>query len=142
MVPPHVTLVFGSRLEHADAIIALCDRASKEMADLPITFDRVELAHDPVEGCYKLFLLCDEGKDALIALHQQLHDGPHRTGLRQDIPYRPHMTVAANASAGRIEELEANELGPFPVSGLIRSLDVVRSADGKVASLRRFPFSG
>lgn len=76
----------------------------------------------------------------MAALHDQLYEGAQRAERKDDIPYRPHMTVATNPDRAIIERLETSSLGGFPLLGTIRALDVVKLENGGLHHLRTIPF--
>lgn len=139
LVPPHVTLVFGIRNAHPQEFLALCEHAADHVSEFAVDFTVGDIVYDPYEKTHKLLLLGSTGKSALIALHQQLYNGPHRAELNLDIPYRPHMTVATHEDRTIIERLDVAALGAFPIPGKIRSLEVVELVDNKLRPLRTVP---
>ncbi|MGL4237968.1 2'-5' RNA ligase family protein [Tabrizicola sp.] len=136
VVPPHVTLMFGSRSAPPSEIISRCKSLAEQVSEFEVGLTTVEIVHDPFEKAHKLFLICTEGRRTLISLHEQLYDGPHRAELSPDHPYRPHMTVATNRRREVIELLDLAELGTFPIRGMIRALEVVDFTDGTLRPLQ------
>ena len=142
LVPPHVTLVFGLKDRNPRDILTLCERVVENARRLTIEFTSSELAYDPFEHRHKLLLLCGKGGDALISLHNQIYDGLHRIELKPGIGYRPHMTVATHVDRAIIERLEVVEVGTFPISATINSLEMVELAHGNLNNLASIPFGG
>jgi 2'-5' RNA ligase len=141
LVPPHITLVYGLRHANTQDIISLCEVAAENLPELTIEFADSEVAYDPFEDTHKLFLICKTGRDALITLHDQLYNGPHRAELNSTIPYFPHMTVATNADRTLITQLDVAEIGAFPIEGIVKSLEVVEFVDGKLNTLESVSLS-
>ncbi len=139
LVPPHITLVFGVQGQHQAVVLRRCHEVARSSAPFAIEFSRCDVVYDPFEKTYKLFLMCALGKDALTDLHNRLYDGPHRAELNTDIPYQPHMTVATNPDRAAIERLDLGDLGPLPIAGTIRALEVVALRDGKLRALDTVP---
>lgn len=139
LVPPHVTLVFGIRNAHPPDFLALCEHVADHVSEFAVDFTASDIVYDPYEKTHKLFLLGSTGKPALIALHQQLYDGPHRTELNLNAPYRPHMTVATHEDRTIIERLDVAALGAFPIPGKIGALEVVELVDSTLHPLRTIP---
>jgi 2'-5' RNA ligase len=135
LVPPHITLVFGLRDANKQEFLSFCEAAVERVPELAVSFSHSEVAYDPFEKTYKLFLICNDGKDVLIRLHRQLYDGPHSAEIDTTTPYKPHMTVASNADPSRIAQLDTSDIGAFPILGLIRSLKVVKVAEGRLNTL-------
>lgn len=129
LVPAHVTLVFGLRNVHPQEFFKLCESVAKRASDVTVTFTASEIAYDPYENAYKLFLLSSTGSRALSALHQQLYEGPHRAELDTSIPYRPHMTIATDRDRTVLERLDVGAAGSYPITGKITALNVVEHID-------------
>ncbi|WP_417676212.1 2'-5' RNA ligase family protein [Roseibium sp.] len=139
LVPPHVTLLFGMRNARPQDILAHSEGVATHTPELAVDFTAGDIVYDPSEKTHKLLLHSSIGKNALISLHQQLCDGPHRAELKLDIPYRPHMTVATHKDRAIIERLDVAALGAFPIPGTIRALEVVELADNTLQLLRTVP---
>jgi hypothetical protein len=139
LVRPHVTLVFGLRGVRQLEFVASCEKVAEGVPAIAVDFDSTEIVHDPFEKTFKLFFLNSKGRDALKALHERLYDGPRRSELHPDIPFRPHMTVATHSDRAIIERLDASEIGAFPISGIIRALEVVQQVQETLVRLRTIP---
>lgn len=139
LVPPHVTLVFGMRNTRPQDLLTLCEDVAGRVSELTVSFNEGGIVYDPFEKTHKLLLFCSTGKRRLIALHQQLYEGPHRAELNLDIPYRPHMTVATNKDRTIIERLDMAAIGDFPIAGTISALEVVELVDNTLQSFRTVP---
>lgn len=142
LVAPHVTLDFGLRATSSEAILRHCAEVALETAAIFVEFSRREVTFDRFEKMHKVFFVSDLGEDAHIALHWQLHDGPHRTERNADVPYRPHMTVATNADRAHIEEVDTAPIGAVPIKATIGGIEVVRLTDGTLSSIASVPFGG
>lgn len=140
LVPPHVTLVFGLMNIRTHEFLAHCEAVASRSSQFEVSFVSEEIAHDPFEKTYKLLLVSSAGSSQLAALHDQLYEGVQRAERKDDIPYRPHMTVATNPDRTNIERLETSSLGGFPLSGTIRALEVVKLENGGLQHLRTTPF--
>ncbi len=140
LVPPHITLVFGlSDIKPAE-FLEFCQDNAKSTAAFKVTFTKVETAYDPFDRMHKMFLMVDDSQAMLPKLHRRLYLGPHRTQLDDAIPYRAHMTVATNAERAIIDSLDIAEIGKLPITGFIRSLEVVELVDGVLHRLKTLPF--
>lgn len=142
LVPAHVTLVFGLRMARAAEIAALCTTVAGSASELSITFVASEVAHDPFEKAYKLFLMVGPGKDALAELHHRLYAGAHRAELDSSSPYRPHMTIATHAEKAYIDRLNSTEVARFFVKAKIGSLEVVELSEGKLNTVTSVALGG
>jgi 2'-5' RNA ligase len=137
----HLTLVFPAEAAPEPVADHVRDVAAHEAA-IPFVLRRAEPCPDRVAGAGgHVFLVPEEGRDALVALHDRLYRGVLRPHLRSDLPYLPHLTVGA---AGDLEECRRlarslNEAG-LAVRGLVASLDLVEVPDGEgpVRPIRTF----
>ena len=120
--------------------LAQCKMIAGRSSQFEVSFVSEEIAHDPFEKTHKLLLVSSAGSSQLAALHDQLYEGVQRAERKDDIPYRPHMTVATNPDRTIIERLETSSLGDFPLLGTIRALEVVKLENGWLHHLRTTPF--
>ena len=134
-VRPHITLMFGLRSAHPLEFVAVCEQVAERSPKIAVEFASSEVVYDPFEKTHKLFLMVSAGKGELIALHERLYEGPHRSELAFDAPYRPHMTIATHRHRAIVEKLEVADIGPFPVHGTIEALEVVELANNTLHSL-------
>jgi len=139
LVPPHVTLVFGLRNVKRSKFLSLCESVAERVPEFVAEFSTYEVTHDPFEKAYKLLLLASMGGQTLSELHEQLYDGPHRDELHPDYPYRPHMTIATNGEQPVVEKLDPTEIGAFPITGKIKSLEIVELAEKHLHRLQTIP---
>lgn len=139
LVPPHVTLVFGVDDAHLNNLTKLVETASTRTPEFRVEFSDSKNEFDPFEQKYKIFLLCGEGSGALTSLHTQLYDGEHRAELSPEHPFRPHMTIASYAERADIEKVSTDSLGSLPIFGKVRSLVLVRFANGRLTTLKSAP---
>jgi 2'-5' RNA ligase len=139
LVEPHVTLVFGLRDVRPLEFVAFCEKVALGVPEIAVDFAATEIVHDPFEKTYKFFLMNSTGRDELIALHERLYDGPHRSELLPAIPFRPHMTVATHSDRAIIERLDARAIGAFPISGKVRALEIVELVKKTLIRLRTIP---
>ncbi|USG63185.1 2'-5' RNA ligase family protein [Sneathiella marina] len=136
LVAPHITLVFALRDEKPEDFADFCSRKIRSMKRFPITFDRFEILHDPVETTHKICLVCGEGGQKIKTLHHALYEGPHRSGLRADIPFKPHMTIATNANVAPLEKLDPTVIGAFPVRAEINTINIIEVTEGRLRNVR------
>ncbi|RKT34723.1 2'-5' RNA ligase superfamily protein [Roseovarius halotolerans] len=140
LVPPHVTLVFGLMNIHPHEFLAHCETIAGRSSQFEVSFVSEEITHDPFEKTHKLLLVSSTGSSQLAALHDQLYEGVQKAERKDDIPYRPHMTVATNTDRTIIKNLDTSSLGGFPLLGTIRALEVVKLENGRLHHLRTIPF--
>jgi 2'-5' RNA ligase len=134
----HFTLVFPAELatesvlKHASAVVQL---------SRPITFvaRRAEAVADPVAGGTHVFLVPEEGRNEIVALHDRLYGGLLRPFLREDVAFLPHITVAGSAEFGVCQRL-AEELNRthFDLQGVIENVDLIEVTSEGVRPVTRF----
>lgn len=88
-----------------------------------------------------MFLLPEEGRQELLAVHDQLYDGLLRPHLRTDIPFVPHVTVGACRTLEECERLaaEINET-LRPMKGTVHGAQVVDVGPAAVRTVASVPF--
>ncbi len=94
----------------------------------PISFAirRTEAVRDAGGSGARVFLVPDEGRAEIAALHDRLYAGALSVHLRADIPFVPHITIGAAPDQPSGERLaEAFSFGARVVRGTIATLDVV-----------------
>jgi 2'-5' RNA ligase len=139
MVRPHITLVFGLADDTRKDVERQCHVVSGQTPEFDIKFDSHETSYDPFESNHKLVLRCGDGGHIVSALHDGLYDGPHRSGLRSDHVYRPHMTVATCSDRSDIERVNIADIGRLPIAGKVRALDLVQLETGSLTNLMSLP---
>jgi 2'-5' RNA ligase len=142
LVKPHFTLVFAfTAPELADVIDHIAEIAR---AHPPFGFHlrRAATVLDSVSDATHVFLIPEKGNAELVELHDALYTGMLARFLRSDLPYIPHITVAAKAipdRAGRLAEM-INARG-VSIPGLISSLSLVERNDEGLKTIHSFPLS-
>lgn len=140
LVPPHVTLVFGVTETHLQAVGDLVEVASNQTRAFRVSFDRSTIEFDPFEKKYKIFLLCGDGSGKVTSLHNRLYEGAHRSQLGTARPFKPHMTLATYDTRVDLEQVEPSIAARLPINAELRSLEMVRFADGKLTPLKTVSF--
>ena len=136
VVEAHFTLLFGSAVTdeaaYADHVRAVAGRTG------PIRFAcRKAVTHTGAgEQATLVYLVPDEGREAIVRLHDDLYTGPMAGARRTDIAYLPHITVAAMADAGAADALCAtlNAAG-IDVAGSLTGLRIGTLQDGGFRTL-------
>ena len=142
LVPPHITLVFGSKDVHLPVISQLAATVSKETRAFSISFESHLVEYDPFEEAHKIFLLCGRGRDQLTSLHEQLYRGAHSADLSAAHPFQPHMTVASYEKQLEAEQVDVAHAINLPISADIQALEIVRFVDGTLTNLKTVPLLG
>lgn len=136
LVRAHVTLVFGVQSISPENLIAQTTAVAEAAAPFEITLDESRIHNDPVHAEYKLFLLVQQGREELAALHRHLYSDPLTSERKADIPFEPHITVATATSLAPIQlaKSENSALG-LPIKGRIDALEVAGLKKGELVSL-------
>lgn len=124
-VAPHFTLVFGcTAVAEADYLVHVA-RLARSTPAIRFHCRHATLHASGPDGMAHVFLVPDEGHSAIALLHDRLYTGVLAAHLRLDIPYVPHITVAATRDATAAKALcdGLNERG-VDISGELRSLSV------------------
>jgi 2'-5' RNA ligase len=127
VVAPHFTLVFPCKAGPVDAVLAHAAHVASQTEPARFVL-RSALA---VKASSHVFLVPDEGSSAVVALHGSLNSGQLAPIARPDVPFTPHVTVAAledpEQAAAVADELNASGVA---IAGTIFAIDVLE-LDGK-----------
>ena len=116
LVAPHVTLVFPTEAISEETLVAEARAVAAETAAFRAHF-RIAMMMPEVAGARMtshIFLVPDSGLSEIVRLHDRLYAGRLRPQLRLDLPFIPHLTVAAGLDLGVAKTLvdEINTPGP------------------------------
>ena len=138
-IAPHFTLVFPVTVA-AEPVMDEASRFLMEGRPIPFVLRRAEAVADRIgEGCH-LFLVPEEGREEIAALHDQLYEGVLRPYLRDDMPFLPHITVGACRDLGECQRLaETLNCEPLAVRGSLLSVTLVEIGDEGVKTLIEVP---
>src|SRR5206468_8816587 len=102
---------------------------------------RAAAVRDVVAEANHVFLLPDEGRQELLAVHDQLYEGLLRPHLRADIPFMAHVTVGACTTFEESERLtaEVNQM-LRPMRGTVSGAEVVAVDPSAVRTVASVPF--
>lgn len=141
-VEAHFTLVFPAVLAVESLVGAVRD-AVAGLGPIPVVLRRFIASRDPVAGGGHVFLLPEEGRTELLALHDRLYAGVLRPHLRADVPFEPHVTVAASPSLEECERI-TEDLGRTRrrVPGTVQAAEVIDVSAWTVRPVRHLPFEG
>jgi 2'-5' RNA ligase len=137
-VRPHFTLVFPAEVLR-ETIVAEASQVLSRQGPLPFAVRRAAAYRDPVGEGGHVFLVPDEGRDEIVALHDRLYEGGLRPYLRADIPFVPHITVGAGATFEECERLaeRLNEAHPVFL-GTIENVEVLEVKVGEARCVMAF----
>ena len=127
VVAPHFTLVFPCKADPVDAVLEHAAHVASQTEPSRFVL-RSALA---VKASSHVFPVPDEGSSAVVALHGSLNSGQLAPSARPDVPFTPHVTVAAledpEQAAAVADELNASGVA---IAGTIFAIDVLE-LDGK-----------
>ena len=139
-LPAHFTLVFP--VDTTPRILAAELRVVAESTQ-PISFAlrRTEVVRDVTGNGAHIFLVPDDGRTEIQALHDRLYAGALRPHLRVDIPFIPHITIGAVPDLPSSEQL-ASELrwGSRIVRGSVSSMELVDVEQPLVRTVTSYRF--
>jgi 2'-5' RNA ligase len=138
----HFTLVFPAAMA-LDSIVEHVSAVALRTEPIPFVLRGVLSVADAFASGGHVFLVPDEGRAAIAALHDLLYGGPIRAFLRDDLPFVPHVTVAAASDLARCEELRREVAREMPaIQGTLGAVDVVEIADDGIRTAGRFQLLG
>ena len=102
----HFSLVFPTVLSRR-VIEVQAARVAAATEPVRVVLRRAGVAPDPVGGGGHVFLMPEEGRDQIAQLHDRLYEGALQPHLRKDVPFRPHLTIAARPTIDPLHALAA-----------------------------------
>jgi 2'-5' RNA ligase len=141
LISAHFTLVFPVELE-VETVAAHASSRLRDACPIPFVLRRAVALPDPIgDGCH-VFLVPQEGRDDLAALHDRLYEDVLRPHLREDMPFLPHVTVAGSRDVGECERLAEmlNRQG-VDVKGTASSIELIEVGNAGVKTLISVSFS-
>jgi 2'-5' RNA ligase len=142
LLAPHFTLVFPTDVHQSD-LVSEVESAARSVAPFQFTLESVRAVRDQLGEGGHVFLVPESGAAHISALHARLYGGALRPAHRTDIPYVPHITVAAAPDFHRCEEI-AEELATMHKDrrGWVAALTIVEVDAGSVTAIKAFPLTG
>lgn len=139
IVAAHFTMVFACRGIDELAYIEHVSSVSRASAPVSFSCRYAMLGTDDEDERGYVYLVPDEGFSGISRLHDALYSGLLSSHLRLDIPFVPHITLAASTDRSAVKSLcdELNAAGSA-VYGTIEALSVASLQDGKVHNLAKF----
>ena len=141
LIDAHFTLIFGVRDLPQTDYLAHVAAVAQTTAPIYFCCNHVQPWAGPVDADVHLFLVPDEGREAITALHDRLYGGPLARYLRTDLSFLPHITVGRAADLTRAQALsdEVNAQAQ-PFSGRLKALTVGALRPQGFEPLARLPF--
>lgn len=141
-IAAHFTLVFPRTAADA-SFVAEARRALGVSRAFAVVLRRAAAYPDAIGQGHYVFLLAEEGRRGLRALHDALSAAVVPASGRAEIQFVPHITVGAHperAECARIAE-QLNQEGRI-VRGSIDSVCVVRVGETTVQTIAEIPLAG
>jgi 2'-5' RNA ligase len=137
----HFTFVFPQESVSAESLIQYVQAVAVTQEKIEFVIRRVEEVKDSLSANTYLFLVPDEGYEAIIQLHDELYKGVLAAELRADIPFIPHITLGYTVDAAYCQQV-ADELNAknFELRGEINILDVVELAGDSGRTVAQITF--
>ena len=137
LIAAHVTLVFPfdtpdaqTARDHLRGIVA-------RQGAIALRLSAYLAVRDAGDRKSHVFLVPDQGRAELEDLHDVLYGGPLAGQLRADIPFIPHVTVAAREHHDQAEDL-VRELGQVGITARLPRLELIAFDGAAVTVLERF----
>lgn len=141
IIPAHVTLVFPFTPQDPEAVKAHFEAVAATQVRIRCRLAAYLAVRDHEDQTSHVFMVPDTGRAEVEALHDQLYDGPLTAALRLDIPFIPHVTVAAFDHHDEAEDL-VRSLGRVGVAGWLNRLDLLDYSDGRITPVARVDLLG
>ena len=138
VVAPHFTLVFPCKGAPVDAVLEHAAHVASQTEPARFVLRSALAVKDTFTAASHVFLVPDEGSPAVVALHSSLNSGQLAPIARPDIPFTPHVTVAALEDPGQAAAVadELNARG-VAIAGTIFAIDVLALDDKAVREISR-----
>jgi len=135
----HFTLVFPAEVA-SDRVAEEIAAVAGSVRPIPFVIRAARAVRDVFHRRGHVFLVPEEGSREIAWLHDRLYEGVFKRHFRGDIPFAPHITVAAARDFAWCEtfadELERRAL---EIPGMLRDIELVSVAGGAVVSVEKQP---
>ena len=143
LIAPHITLVFGL-MDIGEAVlarhIASCAEAQTK---IEVRFSALECHRGVNEEAFYAFLLPDQGRAEVEALHHALHGGPLLRRGRAMPAFVPHITLGRSGDPDAIRTLiAAQRLPGGGISARLDALTLVALDGGTLRPIAEAAFCG
>ncbi|MGA0604217.1 2'-5' RNA ligase family protein [Caulobacter sp. KR2-114] len=139
---PYFTLVFAGVELEAAAFTKAVRANARDIHPIRFRLRSALVVPETVVRRFHVFLIPDEGFGAILKLHDALHAGPLASGLRQDSPYLPHITVATSGSYETARDLALSlNRRDLDIAGRIDALQVERRTGEVIKPVAEVPLA-
>ena len=133
----HFTLVFPLEAG-ASSVMREASAVARSHDPIAFTIRHAAAVRNVLTTGGHVFLVADEGGRAIVNLHDRLYGDVLKPHLRSDIPFVPHMTVAASEDFGWCDAFARNICRGRTISGTLDVIDVVDVGLPRVESIGQF----
>lgn len=137
VIGAHVTLVFPFETPDARTAAAHLAGIAARQGAIALRLSAYLAVRDFGDRQSQVFLVPDQGRAEVEDLHDAHYTGPLASRLRTDIPFIPHVTVAAREHHDEAEDL-VRELGQVGIAARLSRLELIDFDGGKATVLERF----
>jgi len=137
-IEPHFTLVFPFHGVGVSAVEQHVKTVAAATQSIPFRLCAVRVVADVLSPRIYVFLVPDLGESEIRDLHGKLYQGILASNLKADIPYEPHVTVAATEHWSDADVV-SRSIGPVEIVGRLRELLFIFIDGRNVRELHRFP---
>jgi len=138
-IAAHVTLVFPTEVVAA-LLVAHVGEVLQAANPILVVVRRAAAYPDAIgSGCY-VFLLAEEGRREVLAVHDALYGGVLAAQREPGIPFVPHITVGAHPQVAECERIanQLNEEGRI-VRAWINSVHVIKLDESVIRTVAEIP---
>ena len=141
-IAAHFTIVFPIAVD-PDAITSEITAVARSQAPFGVSIETIAAVRDALGHGGHVFLVPSAGAHEIRALHDRLYAGALSPHLREDIPYTPHLTIAAHQDFARCEALAATlNHQRFRIAGQVERLTIVEITPGAITDGHSFELQG
>ena len=138
-IAAHFTLVFPAVIS-ARATAAHMTRVAHSTEPIRFALRRAAVVPDALGSGGHVFLIAEDGRDALAGLHERLYEGVPQPQSRRFPSFTPHVTIAAGTTIDPLHVLagELNAKG-LSIRGSISEIVLVAVTPGEIRPVTHFP---
>jgi 2'-5' RNA ligase len=141
-IAAHFTLVFAAVMP-ARATEALLARVAHSTEPIRFVLRRATVAPDALGSSGHVFLIPEDGRDALNGLHERLYEDRLQPQSKRHATFTPHMTVAASTTIDPLHTIagDLNAKG-LNIRGSISEIVLVEVTPAEIRLTARFQLGG
>ena len=137
-IAAHFTLLFPAVMS-ARATEAHMTRVAHSTEPIRFALRRAAVAPDALGSGGHVFLIPEDGRDALAGLHERLYEGLPHPQSRRNVSFTPHVTIAAGTAIDPLHTLagELNARG-LSIRGSISEIVLVAVTPAEIRRVGHF----